>query len=53
MLQRANLCGNLLDKKATHIRKRILEIIYGAKGGHIGGSLSSVDILTSLYFFRF
>jgi transketolase len=50
MLQQANLCGNLLDKKATHIRKRILEIIYGAKGGHIGGSLSSVDILTSLYF---
>jgi len=35
---------------ALKVRKRILEIIYQAKGGHTGGSLSSVDILTSLYF---
>jgi len=35
---------------ALTVRKRILEIIHQAKGGHTGGSLSSVDILTSLYF---
>jgi len=35
---------------ALKVRKRILKIIYQAKGGHTGGSLSSVDILTSLYF---
>ncbi len=32
------------------IRKTILNTIYNAKSGHIGGSLSCVDILISLYF---
>ncbi len=32
------------------IRKKIVEITHSAKGGHIGGSLSSVDILVALYF---
>ncbi len=35
---------------ATEIRKRLLEMIFKAKAGHTGGSLSSVDILTALYF---
>lgn len=35
---------------SENIRKRLVEIIYHAKGGHIGGSLSSVEILTTLYF---
>lgn len=39
-----------LKLKAEKIRKRIIEIIYLAKSGHTGGSLSSVDILTALYF---
>ncbi len=39
-----------LELKATKIRKRLLEMIYTAKSGHTGGSLSSVDILVSLYF---
>ena len=39
-----------LKLKAEKIRKRIIEIIYRAKGGHTGGSLSSADILTALYF---
>jgi transketolase len=39
-----------LRLKAEKIRKRILEIIYFAKGGHTGGSLSIVDILAALYF---
>jgi transketolase len=39
-----------LEKKATEIRIRLLKMIYGAGGGHTGGALSSVDILTTLYF---
>lgn len=39
-----------LEKEAVEIRKRTLEIIYNAAGGHTGGSLSSIDILTALYF---
>lgn len=39
-----------LDKKAVLIRKRTVEIIEKASGGHIGGSLSSVDILVALHF---
>jgi transketolase len=39
-----------LERKATEIRKRLIQMIYNAKGGHIGGDLSSVDILTTLYF---
>lgn len=35
---------------ATEVRCRTLEMIYSASGGHIGGSLSSVDILVALYF---
>lgn len=39
-----------LERKAIEIRKRTVEIIYNASGGHIGGSLSSVDILVVLHF---
>lgn len=39
-----------LYKKAVLVRKRTIEIIGNAAGGHIGGSLSSVDILVALHF---
>ena len=39
-----------LNKKAVLVRKRTVEIIGNASGGHIGGSLSSVDILVALHF---
>lgn len=39
-----------MERKAIEVRKRTVEIIYNASGGHIGGSLSSVDILVALYF---
>lgn len=39
-----------LEKTAEEIRKRVVEIIYSARGGHIGGSLSSVEMTTALYF---
>lgn len=41
---------DFLNKKATEIRKNIIKIITEASSGHPGGSLSAVEILTSLYF---
>ena len=35
---------------AEHIRKRVIEIIYAAKAGHTGGSLSSIELHTVLFF---
>ncbi len=43
-----NISQNLA-RKAEHIRRRTLEIICQAKGGHTGGDLSSTDVLTTLY----
>ncbi|NTU78119.1 MAG: transketolase [Chloroflexales bacterium] len=39
-----------LQTMATAIRRRDLEMIYGAKLGHIGGDFSVTDILVTLYF---
>ena len=39
-----------LEKTAIGVRKRLMKLIYDAKGGHTGGSLSSVDMLVTLYF---
>lgn len=39
-----------LREEAVEVRRRTLEIVYGASRGHLGGSLSSVDILVALYF---
>ena len=39
-----------LEQKATLIRRDIVQMMYNAGGGHIGGSLSATDILTALYF---
>ncbi|MBC8452468.1 MAG: transketolase [Spirochaetes bacterium] len=39
-----------LKKKSAEIRLNLLEMIYQAKSGHTGGALSSVDILTVLYY---
>ena len=39
-----------LDLTATKIRKHIIEMLYRAKSGHPGGSLSAVDALVALYF---
>ncbi len=41
-----------LQKKANQFRKEIIEVIYNAKSGHPGGSLSEIDILTALYFHK-
>lgn len=39
-----------LQKKACKVRMGIIEGVHAAKAGHPGGSLSSADILTYLYF---
>jgi transketolase len=39
-----------LKSKATEIRKLIVEMLAKAGSGHPGGSLSSTDIITCLYF---
>ena len=39
-----------LKRKANQIRHHVLEMVYTAKSGHIGGSLSSVEVMTFLYF---
>jgi transketolase len=39
-----------LEVKANEIRKSIIRMIHAAGSGHPGGSLSSADIMTVLYF---
>jgi len=39
-----------LEFKANEIRRGVLDMVYASKAGHIGGSLSSIDILTTLYY---
>ena len=39
-----------LEKMANEIRKDIVTAVHSAKSGHPGGSLSSTDIFTYLYF---
>jgi transketolase len=39
-----------LERIALRIRRAIIEMTHAAKSGHPGGSLSSVEILTALYF---
>ena len=40
----------MLKKKAAELRKKTFETIYAAGGGHYGGSLSAIEILTVLYY---
>ncbi|MFO7678156.1 MAG: transketolase [Thermoplasmatota archaeon] len=39
-----------LNKKAVIVRKHVIEMLYRAKSGHPGGSLSAVDAIVALYF---
>ncbi|MCX5678792.1 MAG: transketolase [Candidatus Omnitrophica bacterium] len=41
-----------LEKKAIEIRKDILKMLMMAGSGHTGGSLSIVDILVALYYYK-
>lgn len=35
---------------AVQNRKRLVEVVYAAKAGHIGGDLSCLNVMTALYF---
>lgn len=41
---------DFLNAKAKEVRKNLLTMIYKAKSGHPGGSLSAADIVTALYY---
>lgn len=43
---------NVLEKKALGIRQHVLSMTTEAGSGHPGGSLSCVDIITALYFYK-
>ena len=39
-----------LIKQAEINRRRLIEVVYNAKAGHIGGDLSCLNVMTALYF---
>lgn len=39
-----------LEFKAKQVKKGVLDMVYASKAGHIGGPMSSIDILTTLYY---
>lgn len=41
-----------LEALAKKLRRDIIETIYNAGSGHPGGSLSAIDIITALYFYK-
>jgi transketolase len=41
-----------LELKANAIRKRALRMIFEAKTGHLGGTMSMTDILVALYYYK-
>jgi transketolase len=41
---------NQLTTKSLELRKNVLDLIYHAKTGHIGGDFSVMDILVTLYY---
>ena len=41
-----------LEKRAKVIRRHVIEMVGVGSAGHIGGSNSSADIITALYFYK-
>jgi len=41
-----------LKQKAKELRKDILTMIYKAQSGHPGGSLSAIDVMVGLYYYK-
>lgn len=41
-----------LKQKAKDLRKDIITMIYNAQSGHPGGSLSEIDMLAALYYYK-
>jgi transketolase len=51
MIQEKEKIIESLQLKAENIRRKTIDIIFSAKAGHTGGSLSSIEIETVLYFY--
>lgn len=51
-MSKKNVDINVLKKLACDFRKEILEMIAQAGSGHPGGSLSAVEILIALYYYK-
>jgi transketolase len=51
-MEEAHIPTGMLLQKAVKIRTDILEMVAEAKSGHPGGSLSAVEILVSLFFYK-
>lgn len=49
-MKRDSLNINALKETARRIRVQDLKTVFGAGAGHIGGEMSAIDILTTLYF---
>lgn len=41
-----------LKQKAKELRKKIITVIYNAQSGHPGGSLSAIDVIVGLYYYK-
>ena len=41
-----------LKQKAKELRKEIITMVYNAQSGHTGGSLSAIDMLVGLYYYK-
>jgi transketolase len=51
-MEQVQIPTGMLLQKAVKIRTDILEMVAEAKSGHPGGSLSAVEILVSLFFYK-
>ena len=52
VLQNRNLDVTALQRTAINVRRSVIRTFYEGGGGHFGGCLSAVDLLTGLYFRR-
>lgn len=50
ILEKGGYKVDTLKKHALHIRRNIIDLVHAAASGHPGGSLSGVELLTTLYF---
>jgi len=50
-MEKKELIQNL-KQKAKDLRKDIITMIYNAQSGHPGGSLSAIDVLVGLYYYK-
>ena len=50
IIQNKSMAKENLQKIASQVRRDIIRMVTSAKSGHPGGSLSTTDILTALYF---